>query len=61
MKVLWATKKGDEDWKEQLITEHAERIPAARKWAVANGYDRLRVVELADEPEKPDFAKCINV
>lgn len=57
-KVLWATKIGAEDWEETLITEVAERIPAAKAWALANGFDRLRVAEIDDAP--PDFAACVK-
>ena len=45
-KVLWATKIGDADWMEQVITEHTERIESASAWAKANGFDRLRVAEI---------------
>ena len=59
MKVLWGTRKGAEDWQEELITEDESRIPAAREWALANGFDRLRISEFV-EGEKPDFIKAIN-
>ena len=61
MKVLYATKIGDEDWQEQIITEVAERIPAAKKWAEANGFDRLRVADYPDDPRMPDFAATVNI
>lgn len=61
MKILFAVKIGDEDWQEQLITEVEERIEAASEWAKANGFDRLRVVEVSDEPEMPDFAEAMGL
>jgi hypothetical protein len=58
IQALFAVKIGDEDWQEQLITEVAERIPAASAWAKANGFDRLRVVTL--DGSKPDFAATVK-
>lgn len=58
-KILWAVAKGDPAWAEQVITEHAERIPEASKWAIENGFYNLRVAIIDDE--KPDFTKCINI
>ncbi len=46
MKVLFATHINDPDWKEQLITEVESSIPAAKKWAEDNGFNRLRVAEI---------------
>lgn len=54
---LWATKKGAPDYMEQLITEQADKIPAAVEWAKANGFDRLRVSEF--DGSAPDFAKTL--
>jgi hypothetical protein len=59
-KVLWATKIGDEDWQEELITEQPEQIEAASRWAIANGFDRLRVAEI-DESVPPDFAGTVRI
>ena len=59
MKILFAVRKGAEDWQEELITEVEERIPSASKWAKANGFDRLRVAEI-DENAKPDFAATVK-
>ncbi len=59
MKILFAVKKGDEDWQEQLITEVEEQIEAAKTWAVGQGFDRFRVAEISDDP--PDFASTVNV
>lgn len=57
-RCLWATKKGAPDWQEQLITEVAERIPAASEWAKANGFDRLRVSDF--DGSAPDFATAVK-
>ncbi len=59
MKILFAVKIGNEDWQEQLITEQEHLIEGASKWAIANGFDRLRVAEI-NLYEKPDFTKTIN-
>lgn len=55
MKILFAVKTGDEDWQEQLITEQEDKIEAAKQWAKANGFDRLRVADV-DLSKPPDFA-----
>jgi len=60
VKILWATKIGNPDWQEELITEFEVKIPFAKIWAKNNGYDRLRVSEI-DLRDKPDFGKTINV
>ncbi len=57
-KILFAVRIGDEDWQEQLVTEYEDQIPAASEWALANGFDRLRVAEIPDGP--PDFTKVLN-
>lgn len=58
-KTLWATKVGDEDWQEQLITEVAANIPGALVWCAANGFNRTRIGE-TDLAERPDFTKTLN-
>jgi len=57
-KILFAVKVGEPDYAEQLITEVESRIPGASDWARKNGFDRLRVAEIADGP--PDFTKVLN-
>jgi hypothetical protein len=59
MKILFATRKGNPDWMEELITEVEERIPEATKWAEENDFDRIRIAEI-DLTEKPDFVHAIN-
>ena len=59
MKVLFAVKIGNENWQEELITEHEEKISQAKWWAERNGFDRLRIAEI-DLTKKPDFTKGIN-
>ena len=58
-KILFAVRVGNEDWQEELITEVAERIEAAKLWAAANGFDRFRIAEISDEA--PDFTKVLAV
>lgn len=52
-KVLFAVKIGEPDWAEQLVTEVEDHIHLAAEWAVANGFDRLRVAVIDDG--MPDF------
>ncbi len=58
--ILWATKKGAEDWQEELISCSADaaHIQKARAWALANGFDRLRTSTF--NGERPDFIGAIN-
>ena len=60
MKILFAVKKGNEDWQEELITEQEDRIKEARAWAEQNGFDRFRIADI-DLTQKPDFSKVINL
>jgi hypothetical protein len=57
-KVLFAVRVGNEDWQEELITDVEDRIEAASKWALANGFDRLRVATIDEGP--PDFAATVR-
>lgn len=59
--TLWATRKGNEDWQEELIasTNDADHLTRARAWAEANGFDRLRVSEF--KGDQPDFAGTVRV
>lgn len=58
--VLWATKIGEPDWCENLITSTADKshLERAADWAQNNGFDRLRVSEF--NGEKPDFIGAIK-
>lgn len=58
MKILFGVKVGEPDWAEQIITEQEDKIPHAREWAIKNGFDRLRVAEIDDNP--PDFAGTVK-
>lgn len=60
IKILFAVKIGNEDWQEELITEDESQINAASEWAIANGFDRLRVAEI-DLTKSSDFSKTINL
>jgi DNA polymerase III sliding clamp (beta) subunit (PCNA family)/GNAT superfamily N-acetyltransferase len=57
--ILWATKIGEPDYNEQLITENSSQIENAKKWAIENGFDRIRVSTI-DMSSKPDFKKGMN-
>lgn len=59
MKILFATKIGEPDYMEQLITEDEAKIEPAKAWATKNGFDRLRVAEI-DLSQVPNFANTIN-
>ena len=52
--ILWATKIGEPNSNEQLITEDHNQIENARKWALENGFDRIRVSKV-DMSTKPNF------
>lgn len=54
--ILFAVRKGEPDWNEVLITNNPDKIEDAKKWALANGFDRLRVSKI-DMMEKPNFEK----
>lgn len=62
--ILWATKKGAEDWEEDLITtvpmtpEGKAKLEKARTWATQQGFDRLRV-STNDSDTAPDFTKVL--
>lgn len=59
-KVLFATKIGDPNWKEDFITDKENEIEAATAWCKANGYDRIRVAVI-DLSTPPDFTKTLNL
>jgi hypothetical protein len=57
--ILYATRKGNESWQEEIITTDEKRIPAARAWAEANGFDRIRVARI-DLRVPPNFGSCVR-
>lgn len=59
--VLWAKRKGAEDWQTELITSttSADHLAKAKEWAIANGFVNLRVSEFRPG-DKPDFIGAIN-
>lgn len=59
MKVLFAVKKGQPNYMEELITENENHIENAKKWAIKNGFDRLRIAEI-DMNKKPNFINTIK-
>ena len=62
--VLWATKVGDENWKEQIITtcktSEIEKIDKAMHWAKNNGFGRFRV-NMVNLSDLPNFSKAITL
>ena len=60
MLVLWGTKQGAESWQEDIITTNPALIDDARRWALANGFRNLRVVDMADGTT-PDFAGTVKL
>ncbi len=42
-KILYGTRKGQPDWKQEIITEHEKHFCQAKTWAKRNGFDRFRV------------------
>jgi hypothetical protein len=59
-KILWAVKKGDEDWKEAVITEDYAKHPEAKEWAEREGYDRFRTSTWTED-NRPDFVAALNI
>ena len=59
-KVLWAVKKGQPKWKEEVIVETADpqRLMNAQTWAEDNGFDRFRVQTL--DGKAPDFIGAVT-
>jgi len=57
--ILYAVKKGQPKYMEEIITTNPEKIEEARKWAEKNGFDRFRIAKI-DLGEKPDFIGTIN-
>lgn len=58
--ILFAVKKGEPDYMEQVITNKAERIEDAKVWALNNGFHKMRVSTI-DLSVRPDFAKPIQL
>jgi hypothetical protein len=61
--TVWATKSGQPDYEEVLITTNTDlaHVEKAKVWAKANGFDRIRVSIF--NWEKPNFSdkRLINV
>lgn len=58
-KVLWGRKPDYPEWQEDIITERAEAIEAAREWAITQGYTHFRV-SVIDDAQAPDFVATIT-
>jgi hypothetical protein len=63
--VLYAIRKGEEDWQEELITtadvtpEGEGKLEKAKAWAKQQGFDRFRIAKFnPDVP--PDFRKVFR-
>lgn len=63
--TLWATKIGDEEWQEQLITSVPDtvlgkaKLEQAKAWAIAQGFHNIRVSKFV-YGEMPNFTKTLN-
>lgn len=61
--VLFAVKIGEKNYMEMVIaeTKDKDRLEVAKSWALLNGFDRLRVLEINPKIlEFPNFNQCIN-
>lgn len=60
--TLWATRKGQPSYMEDLITSTTDtaKLAKAKQWALDNGFDRLREACVIDGRE-PDFSKTVNL
>lgn len=61
--VLFAVKIGEKNYMETVIveTKDKDRLEVAKSWALLNGFDRLRVLEINPQIlEFPNFNQCIN-
>lgn len=58
MEIMFAVKRGEPSYKEQIITENENRFEAARAWCKANGFDRIRIANI-DLSTTPDFRETI--
>lgn len=62
--ILYATRVGQPDWCEEIITTNESRIEQASAWALENGFDRLRVavIDMGGHPDfgNPEFMKEIK-
>ena len=58
--TLWAIRRGEEAWQEELITSTTDpgRLLAAREWAKTNGFDRFRISRFTGAA--PDFSCTVN-
>ena len=61
--VLFAVKIGEKNYMETVIAETDDKnhLEMAKSWALLNGFDRLRVLEINPKIlEFPNFNQCIN-
>ena len=57
--VLWAVKIGEKDAYEELITDKKDKIEAAKRWAIQNGYHKFRIAKYEGN-ELPNFAGTVH-
>jgi len=57
--VLYGTRKGAEEWQEEIISTNPAAFDKAKAWAIEQGFDRLRIGAI-DLSTPPDFAKTVT-
>lgn len=58
--ILWGTRTSAPDGHEEIITTNEEHIEQAKMWALANGFNRLRVAYI-DLDTPPSFHKTLTI
>ena len=62
--VIWAVKKGQEDWQEEVIYSgpplSKDMQAKCAQWIEDNGFDRMRIAGL-DLSVQPNFAGTVNL
>jgi len=58
-RVLYGTRKDNEDWQEEIISTNPAVFDKAKAWAKEQGFDRFRIDEI-DLSTPPDFTKAIQ-
>lgn len=59
-KVMWGHKTGEEGWVEHIISTNESVFPAARAWAIENGFDKIRIANL-DLSGTWNAAEMVNI
>lgn len=58
-KLLYGTRRGKPDYTEEIITTDPAKFDDAKRWALAQGFDRFRTADI-DLSKKPDFTKIFQ-